>query len=279
MSLPLTRRIARAALLVAAGAAPVVGAAGSASAVDLAPTHDLGGGLTQLDGVAVGDATDGTAQKATATAQEAGGKLVGTALPVARGTFAETARTGAPAVQETAGQAVDSSTALMGETGATAVSQGLPAAEALAAGVPDAGTTLPADALPADPMATTPIPAHTLPAPGLPTDTLPAATPAVPAAPLPESVLPATPAVPGAPVSVLPVDSLPETGLPAARVIGETQIVAAADRLIANTAEEADELVRHYAADPAKVAVVHPGVNLERFRPADGRAAARARLG
>ncbi|MFD7134153.1 D-inositol-3-phosphate glycosyltransferase [Streptomyces sp. NPDC059894] len=66
---------------------------------------------------------------------------------------------------------------------------------------------------------------------------------------------------------------------PAARVIGETQIVAAADRLIANTAEEADELVRHYQADRAKVAVVHPGVNLDRFRPADGRAAARARLG
>jgi D-inositol-3-phosphate glycosyltransferase len=57
------------------------------------------------------------------------------------------------------------------------------------------------------------------------------------------------------------------------------QIVAAADRLIANTSEEADELVRHYAADPGKVAVVHPGVNLERFRPADGRPAARARLG
>jgi len=71
-------------------------------------------------------------------------------------------------------------------------------------------------------------------------------------------------------------DDTPE---PAARVIGETQIVRAADRLIANTAEEADELVRHYEADSGKVAVVHPGVNLDRFRPADGRAAARARLG
>ena len=70
-----------------------------------------------------------------------------------------------------------------------------------------------------------------------------------------------------------------DTPEPAARVIGETQIVAAADRLIANTAEESDELVRHYNADPTKVAVVHPGVNLTRFSPADGRAAARARLG
>jgi D-inositol-3-phosphate glycosyltransferase len=69
-----------------------------------------------------------------------------------------------------------------------------------------------------------------------------------------------------------------DTPEPAARVIGETQIVAAADRLIANTEEEAGELVRHYGAPRDKVAVVHPGVNLDRFRPADGRAAARARL-
>lgn len=76
--------------------------------------------------------------------------------------------------------------------------------------------------------------------------------------------------------AALAADDTPE---PAARVIGETQIVDAADRLIANTAEEADELVRFYEADRGSVAVVHPGVNLERFSPADGRAAARARLG
>jgi D-inositol-3-phosphate glycosyltransferase len=70
-----------------------------------------------------------------------------------------------------------------------------------------------------------------------------------------------------------------DTPEPAARVIGETQIVRAADRLIANTAEEAAQLVGHYDADSERTAVVHPGVNLERFRPADGRAAARARLG
>ncbi|MCZ7415008.1 MULTISPECIES: D-inositol-3-phosphate glycosyltransferase [unclassified Streptomyces] len=70
-----------------------------------------------------------------------------------------------------------------------------------------------------------------------------------------------------------------DTPEPAARVIGETQIVRAADRLVANTAEEAGELERHYDADPARTAVVHPGVNLARFRPGDGPAAARARLG
>jgi D-inositol-3-phosphate glycosyltransferase len=70
-----------------------------------------------------------------------------------------------------------------------------------------------------------------------------------------------------------------DTPEPAARVIGETQIVSAADRLIANTDEEAAELTRHYDADREKIAVVHPGVNLSRFTTADGRAAARARLG
>ena len=76
--------------------------------------------------------------------------------------------------------------------------------------------------------------------------------------------------------AALAEDDAPE---PAARVIGETQIVRAADRLIANTAEEAEDLVRHYDAPWDRTEVVHPGVNLDRFRPTDGRAAARARLG
>ncbi|MFF7728581.1 D-inositol-3-phosphate glycosyltransferase [Streptomyces sp. NPDC008001] len=70
-----------------------------------------------------------------------------------------------------------------------------------------------------------------------------------------------------------------DTPEPDTRVIGETQIVRAADRLIANTRGEAEELLHHYDADPAKVAVVHPGVNLDRFTPDGGRAAARERLG
>ncbi|MDF4251460.1 MULTISPECIES: D-inositol-3-phosphate glycosyltransferase [unclassified Streptomyces] len=70
-----------------------------------------------------------------------------------------------------------------------------------------------------------------------------------------------------------------DTPEPPARVIGETQIVRAADRLVANTDEEAGDLVHHYEAPRDRTAVVHPGVNLDRFRPADGRAAARARLG
>ncbi|GGM31560.1 D-inositol-3-phosphate glycosyltransferase [Micromonospora sonchi] len=67
---------------------------------------------------------------------------------------------------------------------------------------------------------------------------------------------------------------------PKARVIGEEQVVAEADRLVANTRVEARDLIGRYDADPTRVTVVEPGVDLERFRPADGdRAAARARLG
>src|SRR5689334_9619368 len=47
---------------------------------------------------------------------------------------------------------------------------------------------------------------------------------------------------------------------PMARVIGEEQVVAAADRLVANTPAEASELVDLYHADPGRVAVVEPGV-------------------
>jgi D-inositol-3-phosphate glycosyltransferase len=65
---------------------------------------------------------------------------------------------------------------------------------------------------------------------------------------------------------------------PDGRVIGEQQVVDAADRLVANTAIEAEQLVELYGADPRRVAVVHPGVDLDSFTPGD-RAASRARVG
>ena len=69
-----------------------------------------------------------------------------------------------------------------------------------------------------------------------------------------------------------------DTPDPRTREIGEEQVVAAADRLVANTEEEAGQLQELYDADPARIAVVSPGVDLDRFRPGD-RQAARARLG
>lgn len=71
-----------------------------------------------------------------------------------------------------------------------------------------------------------------------------------------------------------------DTPEPPGREIGEVQVVEAADRLVANTAEEAAQLVDLYGADPARVAVVAPGVDLDRFCPGTPaeRVAARAAL-
>ncbi|SDS16436.1 D-inositol-3-phosphate glycosyltransferase [Paraoerskovia marina] len=67
---------------------------------------------------------------------------------------------------------------------------------------------------------------------------------------------------------------------PAGRIIGEEQVTAEADALIASTAAEADDLVREYDADPAQVHVVPPGVDLQTFAPVGpGREAVRAHLG
>jgi len=68
---------------------------------------------------------------------------------------------------------------------------------------------------------------------------------------------------------------------PPGRIIGEVQVVAEADALVASTREEADDLVREYGADPDRVHVVPPGVDLGLFGPpaADARRALRVRLG
>ncbi|HEV7148597.1 MAG TPA: D-inositol-3-phosphate glycosyltransferase [Pedococcus sp.] len=69
-----------------------------------------------------------------------------------------------------------------------------------------------------------------------------------------------------------------DTPEPSGREIGEVQVVEAADRLIANTLGERHELIDLYAADPEKVVVVPPGVDLSLFSPGDPRAA-RASVG
>lgn len=64
---------------------------------------------------------------------------------------------------------------------------------------------------------------------------------------------------------------------PHVRVVGEEQIVADTDRLVANTGVEAEQLVDLYGADPDAVATIPPGVDLRRFTPGD-QAEARAAL-
>ncbi len=69
-----------------------------------------------------------------------------------------------------------------------------------------------------------------------------------------------------------------DTPEPVARIIGEEQVVEAADMLVANTDLEAKQLINLYDADPSRVEVVHPGVDLGVFRPQD-KARARTELG
>lgn len=69
-----------------------------------------------------------------------------------------------------------------------------------------------------------------------------------------------------------------DTPEPRVRVVGEEQVVADADRLVANTDAEATDLIHRYDAAPETVDTVAPGVDLRRFTPGD-RSSARAALG
>ena len=75
--------------------------------------------------------------------------------------------------------------------------------------------------------------------------------------------------------SSLAADDKPE---PAGREIGEEQVVRAASLLVANTEREARELVELYDADPARIEIVSPGVDLGTFTP-DDQATARVAVG
>lgn len=100
MSLPLTRRIARTALLVAAGAAAGVGAAGSASAAPQLPAAPDLGGMSALDNT--GTTVDGATQTTTDLASNTGNKAVKQAVPDAGKTGDKTVKTTGKAVKQTA---------------------------------------------------------------------------------------------------------------------------------------------------------------------------------
>lgn len=69
-----------------------------------------------------------------------------------------------------------------------------------------------------------------------------------------------------------------DTPEPEIRIIGEQQVVDIASRLTANTADESRQLIDLYGADPSRVDVIHPGVDLQTFTPGD-KSAARTRMG
>jgi hypothetical protein len=178
MSFPLPRRIAKAALLLGAAAAPLVGA----GAAQAAAPHQQGlGGLATVDGAGLGSTVDGTSQKATGLAAKTGAEAMRSTLPATGRIVGTTGKAVVPAAQHAAAQGQDAAGRLVGAT-----------AESAAGAVPGAET----------------LPAHT-PLGGLPTPALPSLD-QLPVRDLPVSGLP----VSGLPVSGLPVSALPVSGLP-----------------------------------------------------------------
>ncbi|GAB2590233.1 hypothetical protein GCM10027168_24160 [Streptomyces capparidis] len=122
MSLPLTRRIARAALLVAAGAVPVAGAAGAASAAEL-PLAAKPGGLTQPDLVDLGNKLDTASRNSTEAIGKTGSRAIGTTVPAAGrtvGSVSKTALPAVPALQKAVGSAIGQTAKGVGETAGNA---------------------------------------------------------------------------------------------------------------------------------------------------------------
>ena len=72
--------------------------------------------------------------------------------------------------------------------------------------------------------------------------------------------------------------ALGDAAEPDVRLRGEAEVVASADRLVANTDDEARQLIGYYDADPARVSVINPGVDLTVFQPGS-QLAARRELG
>jgi D-inositol-3-phosphate glycosyltransferase len=65
---------------------------------------------------------------------------------------------------------------------------------------------------------------------------------------------------------------------PAVRIAVEGELARQADLLVASTGDESRELIGEYGADPSRVFVVPPGVDLTTFRPID-RGEARRKIG
>lgn len=110
MSNPLKRRMAKAALVLAAGAAPVIGSAAGASALSLPPATDLGT-LSNVDAGMVGETAEGAMDAANALAGDAAGDAVQQTVPAAL---------------DATGAVTSGSGALLGKTTSTVTETGVP---------------------------------------------------------------------------------------------------------------------------------------------------------
>jgi len=65
---------------------------------------------------------------------------------------------------------------------------------------------------------------------------------------------------------------------PELRIESEREVIGSCHRIIASTAKEKEELIKHYGASPEKIAIIPCGVNLDLFKPVD-KETARKELG
>ena len=220
MSHPLKRRIAQAALLVAAGATPLI-AVGHASAADLVPQGtDLGSGLTQLDspGGTVQDAAHELGRSAGAT----GAATVSTGVPAASDAAGHTVASALPDADRSLGPVTNTAARTTATTGALSTLAG----EVAPALVDRAGPAVAEKVLPSVPALSSLPSLPSLPsAPG--TRSLGAQSPlgtltgALPTSGLPTGTL----------TSALPTGGIPQA-LPGADALGPlTGAPAAANRL------------------------------------------------
>lgn len=134
MSLPLTRRIARAVLLVAAGAAPVVGAAGAANAAALPAATDLAG-LSTLDTARASGVVDDAAAGLADAAGDTGSKTLNSAVPAAGDTLDSGVRNATPVARQAAGDVSDTAGRTLGDATRPVTGSGLPT-DKLGTGLP-----------------------------------------------------------------------------------------------------------------------------------------------
>ena len=160
MSLPLQHRIARAALLIGAAAAPLAGA-GSAHAA-AAPRHDLRG-LSRIDrgGIdtdGLGGRVRGTSHDVTTLVGTTGVQTLQTTLPAADRVVGTLSNARLPAARKAAGQAADATGQAIGGVTESASAQTLPTST-----LPNAGALPLAAALPTFGVLTDRLPMNGLP--------------------------------------------------------------------------------------------------------------------
>jgi hypothetical protein len=145
MSFPLKRRIAQAALVVAAGAVPMVAAGSASAAVDLTKAPDLGG-LSHVDPASASHNVQSTAQDLGHEAAPVAGGAVEHGVPLVADTAGQAAGSAVPSLHRAVGDLTGHTTGAVGD--ASTLTQSSPNRSAVADAGPVDGLSSTAQQLP-----------------------------------------------------------------------------------------------------------------------------------